>query len=318
MKIYYNKSVENFLQEASKTINNPICYFILNKVANTTFSFLDVSEDDSVSITPEAKIDKLYNESGKKLSYEDFIDSLQVDKTGPGYTKNRVTIKMGRLLKRVIESNKDYWAKFIERWRKINNDKRTEDEYVEELVLQYKAATKKIFDKAFDTRIEAVTGKDIAKWYSDKNYKPGKGSLHASCMRYDNCQSYFELYEKNPEVCSLLIYRETSDKISIRALLWKLEDGSFYMDRIYASDDSDKTIFMNYAKRNNWLSYDLHKGSLPQNIKFQLNKLNYGRFPYMDTFQFFDREKHILSIQRANDYSDQVKLIDPHGGYKSA
>ncbi len=317
MKVYYNRSIENFLKEAYKNTKSSIAYFIMNKSINCAFSFLDVGEEDLVSLTPENKLQKLYNSGPKKLSYDEFIENLQVDRTGPGYTQNRVTIKMGRLAKRIIDDNRVYWEKFITRWKTEYEEKRTEDELIEEFVLQYKAATKKIFDKGFDTRIENIKGSDIRKWYHHSNYKTGKGSMHGSCMRYDSCVNYFEIYEKNPEVCSLLVYRDSPDKVAMRALLWKLENGNFYLDRIYAADDTDKTIFINYAKRNGWLAYDTHKGSLPTDLKVKLNNLNYSKYPYMDTFQWFNRNSKEVRLTRGDFESDQVRLTSAEGGYKN-
>ena len=316
MKVYYHKSVDNFLQEAHKTVKSPIAYFIINKSVQSGFSFLDVGEDDIVTLTPENKIQKLYNSGPKKLTYDEFIENLQVDRTGPGYTQNRIQIKMGRLLKRILDDNREYWGKFLNRWRDSYDEKRTEDELIEELVLQYKVATKKIFDKAFDTRIETVKGNEIRKWYHQSNYKSGKGSLHGSCMRYDQCANWFELYEKNPETCNLLIYRDSPEKVAMRALLWKLDNGNYYLDRIYAADDTDKTIFINYAKRNGWLAYDTHKGSLPSDLKIKLNDINYSKFPYMDTFQWFNVKTKTIRVTKGEYESDQVKLTGADGAYR--
>jgi len=318
MKIYYNKSVDMFLQEAYKSTKNPIAYFILNKTLQSNISFLDVAEDDKVIVTPEVKVNKMYIETVKgKLSFEEYLDSLQVDKTGPGYTKNRIEIKLGRLIKKVVDENREYWDKFLVRYREGYDEKRTEDELIEEIVLQYKAATKKIFDKAFDTRIEIVTGSAIRKWYYQENYKSGRGSLHNSCMRHDGCRDFFEIYEKNPEVCSLLIYKESQDKIAMRALLWKLESGKMYLDRIYAADDADKTIFINYAKRNGWISFDTHKGSLStSNLKVRLNKMVYNKYPYMDTFQWYERETNALTMGK--EFNTQIKLTATNGSWSNS
>jgi hypothetical protein len=317
MKVYYNRSIENFLHDALKNTRNPIAYFMIHKTVQSSFSFLDAGEDDVVTLTPENKILKLYNTGNKNLSYQDFLDSLHIDKTGPGYTSNRISIKMGRLVKRILDDNREYWDRFIQRYRMSYDETKTEDEMVEELVMQYKAATKKMFDKGFDTRIEQVKGLEIRKWYNHVNYKTGKGSLHGSCMRYDNCTTFFEIYEKNPEVCSLLIYRDSPDKIAMRALLWRLDNGNFYLDRIYAADEADKTIFINYAKRNGWVAYDTHKNSLPADMKIKLQNLNYSKYPYMDTFKWYNRTTKEARVSK-NDYeSDQINLTDASGGYKN-
>ena len=62
-------------------------------------------------------------------------------------------------------------------------------------------------------------------------------------MKYYRCKDYFNIYIENPDVCQLLIFTDPNDKLLGRALLWKLEDGSNYMDRIYTNRDSYIELF---------------------------------------------------------------------------
>jgi hypothetical protein len=104
--------------------------------------------------------------------------------------------------------------------------------------------------------IEFVTGEDIRKWYLEENYQFDKGQLSNSCMRYERCQKYLDIYVENPEVCQLMILKGSNpDKIIGRSLIWKLQDGRFYQDRQYTNIESDKSVFANYAKSKGWLYY---------------------------------------------------------------
>ena len=53
--------------------------------------------------------------------------------------------------------------------------------------------------------IKEVIGEDIKKWYLEDNYFEKVGSLGSSCMRYEECQDYFDIYTENPDVCKMLI-----------------------------------------------------------------------------------------------------------------
>ena len=66
------------------------------------------------------------------------------------------------------------------------------------------------------------------------------------CLIRIRCQKYLDIYVMNPEVCRLLILKdeENEDKIRARALVWKLDDDSFFMDRIYYTEQHEIDIFI--------------------------------------------------------------------------
>jgi hypothetical protein len=73
-------------------------------------------------------------------------------------------------------------------------------------------------------------------------------------MAYDSCNEYIGFYS-NYDV-ELLILKNSEDKISGRALIWKdvffpyLDKHINFMDRIYISDDNDIARFLDYALKN--------------------------------------------------------------------
>lgn len=186
-------------------------------------------------------------------------------------------------------------------------DIQTTDKAIEEFVNAYKSYIDYI--KA-DKVIEIVSGEDIRHWYLETN-NYGSGQLSNSCMRYKQCQPYFDIYTKNPDVCQLLILKSPDKtKICGRALLWKLNNGKLYMDRIYCNMDSDVNIFKKWGKDNNVL----HSYLDDTNEKFfiQLNKnLKYKKYPFMDTFLYFDESNGVLSNSSLKSY---IELQDTSGG----
>lgn len=105
--------------------------------------------------------------------------------------------------------------------------------------------------------LEVVTGKDIAYWYSNEHYaRPSRGELWSSCMSSPSCGRYFTLYVENPDKVALAIYTNEDDKLLARALIWRLDDGRVYMDRIYAVSEADKKVVKDFAKQNGMIQRD--------------------------------------------------------------
>lgn len=165
---------------------------------------------------------------------------------------------------------------------------------------------------------ELVSGDDIKYWYSNR-YSTGEGTLGSSCMRYDSCQLFFDIYTENPTVCKLLIFRN-SDNTSLidgRALVWTLLDGRVFMDRVYYTSDHIRDMFVEYAKKNNWLfkkdqnsrdstpildpkTNDNYQGYLE--VKLEKEKNNYEYFPYMDTLKYWDKNNLLIICNDSSRY----------------
>jgi hypothetical protein len=139
-------------------------------------------------------------------------------------------------------------------------------------------------------------------------------------MRYTDCQTYFDIYVKNPEVCQLLILKsdDNKDKIKGRALVWKLTDGTYYMDRIYTINDSDRLLFLDYARLKK-IQYSYDSNKIGENIEVQLgNHGYYNKYPYMDTFLAYSPSKNMLSDDDTLWPSSGYYLLqETDGGYKS-
>ena len=151
-----------------------------------------------------------------------------------------------------------------------------------------------------------VKGDEISYYYDIYNHAYGdKGQLGSSCMRYTDCQKYFSIYQKNPEVCQLLAYVNQDNKVLGRALVWKLEkkvDGcpaEYFMDRVYCGNDSDMIKFKNYAKEKGWVMKDRNSSGIVESLFFnyndtvilshinvQLKDFRFEKYPFVDTVSF--------------------------------
>jgi hypothetical protein len=108
-------------------------------------------------------------------------------------------------------------------------------------------------------------------------------------MRYPKCQDFLDIYTENPQVCKLLIFTPNEGKLSGRALLWTLENGKKYMDRVYTNKDSYDNLFLKWGNENGY-----SKGIESSSI-VKVNTKDYELYPYMDTFVFYDAEEGKLS-----------------------
>ena len=182
------------------------------------------------------------------------------------------------------------------------------DKDFEDFVNLYKS----IFIKK-EEKFEVVRGKKIKKYYSEDSYKYDKGQLGNSCMKYDSCQDYLDIYTKNKKVCNLLVYIDEKGKLLGRALVWKLDKSpsgaKYFMDRIYTSNDSDILKFIRYAEEQGWMYKYKQSGSTTDSYLFKYNgniflgevsvkleKSNFDEYPYLDTLYVLNKkEKKIFN-----------------------
>lgn len=147
---------------------------------------------------------------------------------------------------------------------------------------------------------EIVEGENIRYWYYGGRYARNTGSLENSCMRHDQCQSYFDIYVENP--VKMLILKNNHNRLVGRALLWPrsmwnknyFDNCDFFMDRIYG-DDRVIQKFKIYANDNNWafksrqtysdeLSVFFRGESFTKRMRMNLEDYGFDSYPYMDTF----------------------------------
>lgn len=194
------------------------------------------------------------------------------------------------------------------------------DQDIENFVNLYKNAWDKKFTKMDGFRL--VSGEEIRFWYLEDNYVNGGGQLNSSCMRYERCQPYLDIYVKNPEVCQLLIYVDKSNRLLGRALVWKLTDKTrscdYLLDRIYTRFDNDSDKISNWFEEH-FKTTDYN--SFPNNIRgcsVTIKNKDFDNYPYADTFWVLDWDDNKLLTFEARKYDRLQLQLQQTEGYANA
>jgi hypothetical protein len=239
------------------------------------------------------------------------IEALKLglgDKEINFFNLSRQTIRVGRGVRALLNTAKIKIA----------------DKDVEDFVNKYKSTIDAMND--IFSNFEIISGYDISYWYDYNKYEKGtnKGTLGSSCMA-DVDDNFFDIYCENREKVSLVIYKspDYSDKIKGRALVWKLNDGKMYMDRIYTHEDSDVELFRQFAKKNGWYykkrnasgsestSIDPEGNQVELNIVVKLNPGKHDKYPYLDTLKYYNPKTGIITNNKSEGF---LTLEDTDGG----
>lgn len=154
-------------------------------------------------------------------------------------------------------------------------------------------------------QMRVVTGDDILKAYHCKNYDEGK--TMGSCMRHERAQSYLEIYASNPEqIKCLVLFNPENGKVRGRALLFKMDNGNTFMDRIYTTNKEYNSFFNTYAEEQGF-----ETGSPSDDVTLE-NGGEYDEYPYMDTFMYYTPYDDRLSAS-----DGELTLQDTSGGDSS-
>jgi hypothetical protein len=290
MMIFYSDSFRDILSyiESGKSTGSRIANLLLaaeeSNQSLDTYTLIDKTDlNDKISYVQTSRIQREYS-----LDSEDMEDTRLSNDDKFWKTGRTPNYGIGRWVRHIFS---DVFKVAID------------DKELEEFVNAYKSSYDKI--KNGSDGFEIVKGEDIKYWYHVDRYQEVKGQLGKSCMRYDYCQKYLDIYVKNPDVCQLLILKgDTDEKIIGRALIWKDTNGKLIMDRIYTINDSDKLRFEEYAKQNNILT------SISGKYVIKVTKGRYDYYPYMDTFCYYDYDDGILTNIGSDSY---IKLQNTDG-----
>ena len=270
--------------------------------------YLTPVEETSVMTVIREKIESLINDEARMLSFRHNAFEISFLPKGkqPIYTdnntwgrENRQTAKPARLIQKILL--REYKCKEFEDFNNwIKNEMIAAGEFV------------------------LVEGSDITKYYNEENYVECKGTLGNSCMRHDECGSYFKIYEDHAK---MLICRK-NDMILGRAIVWELPEGTF-MDRVYTCYDYLESQFIDYAERQGW--YHRVNNSLLNDGDFQewfgpksnykiaespsltiKLKKKYIHMPYVDSFRYYDESDNTISTDPDN---GNCCLSNTDGGY---
>lgn len=193
-------------------------------------------------------------------------------------------------------------------------------------------------------RFKIVKGEDIRYWYDLDRYlnKNDNSSLGSSCMRYERCQPYFDIYTDNTDVVQMVIlmappievtdetgeisFEVSVDKICGRAILWTDINGRKIMDRIYVNKSSDVELFKKFASKNGfyyksvqdynsdtWLEFNgkLIESAVSNTIVVQLKRnVDYRHYPYMDTLKYYNIKSGIITNDESERYDYELEDTD--------
>jgi len=205
--------------------------------------------------------------------------------------RKSVEIKFSRFVRQLSLKLNEYLDSFLNKSIEVPGFSKIEisDKEIENIHNLFVA-----FQKNEKCNIQILTGDDILKGYERLNYpSQAGGTLHKSCM-VDQL-SFLNIYTKNPNQVKLAVIYNSDNKIIARSLLWIATDGKTYSDRVYYQFD--------------WLDkFTIEKlrdmGITPiseQGIKtVQLEKWEFDKYPYVDSFFYFDKiNGTLLSIGAA-------------------
>ena len=296
------------LRKILKEINNPLSKRILQiryvDESKEWINHLNIAQDDNNKIS---YVDKKRYEAYKKedlftselsnykkvkiksryvkVYKNDYIDfgthdfSFHIDKRKFFYADFRYMASCGKVVRKILGEV----------------DNKILSDFCEKFIAKYNDAT--LFDKRY--QVEFVSGEDIRTWYLEKNYLNLSGSLGASCMRYSECQDYFDIYVDCPE-CQLFIVK-SEDKLIGRCLLWK----NIYFDRVYATHGVLEKEVILYLKHLGFLDMYSNNTNETINLKHLPDK-----YPYMDSFKYLNLNSKTISTA-CDDYD--YELIRTNG-----
>jgi hypothetical protein len=167
--------------------------------------------------------------------------------------------------------------------------------------------------------LKEINGKDILWAYHEDNYEKNdtddKGDLNKSCMRYDKCQEWLEIYTNNPEVCSLLVLYNPEGLVRGRCLIWTDTDGQRFADRVYCSNDQYIPDFNTYFREN---SIETSPTGVVQLKKSPNDRYEYTYYPFMDTLKYYYTDTGILSDDIYDDDYSYIELVSTTGDYEDS
>ena len=172
---------------------------------------------------------------------------------------------------------------------------------------------------------DVVNGDKIYNAYLVDNYSNILGTdtnLFNSCMRYDSCRDYLDIYVDNVEVVSLLVASDCNGKVLGRAILWVMHDGKKAMDTIYAHESLTPS-FIQWAHDNNYFyksRQSCHHSDFDKHLTdgcicypcVILRHYDYSEYPYMDTLSILEGNQ----LRSENNTNEYRILKSTDGGYE--
>lgn len=309
-RLYYSIKFRNILERVKNSSGNEIADILLqaenNNMYQSKFTLIDITDkNDFISFIQTNRILRKNPDLNSDWRNQGILptDIYLNNKDSEFWETGRTEMAIGRWTRKV----------FTDVLQKSRSSMILNNNELEEFVNQYKAT----HDSLNNIKLELVEGEEIRHWYSVKNYENRMGQLGNSCMREPEKSTFFDIYVNNPDVCKLLILKSESDntKIKGRALIWKLNDGSYYQDRVYTNNESDISLFENWAREKN-MSY--YRSDSVDDMTVQLGNYTYQKYPYMDTFVAYNPDtKKLKNDEELWPGNGFYLLQNTNGGFRN-
>ncbi|MAN01744.1 MAG: hypothetical protein CMI35_01590 [Owenweeksia sp.] len=293
----------------SKSRDNPVCKVITDEIENPKDRY---RRKDKKHFSGQVNFLGFSQDAPHFISYltEDRLERMALANMSPWEANMRFRGKAGKVIRKLFtpEGLKPFKDQDIEQFSN--------------LFKSFCDATGGYYDFGL------VEGEDIRKYYHEDHYshKFGiVGTLWDSCMRYECCQDYLDIYTENVNTVSMLVLFDEHKAILGRALVWWdvffKGEARNVMDRIYCVRDCDVEAFKDYADRKGWV-YKAAQNCSDKNafidqgkkvfdsVSVDLHYSEFSEYPYMDTFTY----KSGGTLWNDSEYGD-VALEDTHGGY---
>lgn len=304
-------------RERLKNIDSPISDELLKSEftdIKPDMTFIDSDKDSEgfITFTQIKNADKKFKKEFQDNDI-DLITGKGLNKSLLNFLSNLHDTKLNKSNPFVQSRNKSKIGRFINK----TFPNKFKDSEVEDFVNKFKSK----FNKG--DRFEVVDGKKILEYYLCGNYASLGGTLD-SCMSSAEAQNYIKWYADNPKSVNMLVYLDEDDLVKGRALLWNIsnpKDFNVFMDRIYYSEDHLKHKFLEYAKENGYAyrqsqsflggSEIIFNGQIDYTQYYVKMNGNPNKYPYLDTFKYYNSREHILS-NKPGDHN--MVLVDDQGG----
>ena len=238
-------------------------------------------------------------EDRTKISYMTPERMVQIDISDYWTSSRRFQAKPGAFISKIF---KDIPSKEVEKFSNLFRSQAVKPKFI----------------------FKIVSGESIRNLYYYDSYASDRGTLGASCMKHETCQKYLDIYTENKDQLQMLAMFNEGGGLMGRALLWDFENHKI-MDRIYTIADEEFAFqFKKWATDNGYLykseqnwynTLNFENLSTPKQelrLSIKLDEFSFRRYPYVDTFKFFDEEAGIL--KNYMDGNDFKTLCTSDGG----
>lgn len=279
--IKFKLLLSNEFSDIVNKIDSPISNLILNFNGE-----LDVSYIDTTTYHDMISYYRLDNYKKSSLN----LDDIKIVNRDLWNNKFREQMKIGKFINQILIETKSSIGP-VE---------------VEKFINEYKSNFN--LTRFGFNNFDMVYGENLRKFYSENTYMDGGGFLNNSCMKFNKCQNFFNIYVENPDKVNLLIMRNPKNKIKIdgRALIWNLDShkGKKLLDLQYCTKDYMMKIFHEYAKRKGWYYTKVEDGKV-NNYRFlniydnkgnisseefyvNLTPQEYELYPHLDIMRYYN------------------------------